>query len=88
MLNIIFSPFAEFLLSFLLLLLPVFIIIGIYTCCNTNALLKAIKAHLKEIETTTDSLRDKCNDIRSHARDINVNTRKLKEKACPNEEES
>jgi hypothetical protein len=68
--NIIFSPFAEFLLSFSLLLLPVFLITGIYACININAILTKIKEDLKNVNNYVYALHDKCCEMRSYLRNI------------------
>lgn len=68
--NLSFTPFAEFLLSFTLLLLPVFLILGIYTCININVILTKIKEDLKKINNYVSGLHDKSCDMRLHLRNI------------------
>lgn len=77
--NLSFTPFAEFLLSFTLLLLPVFLILGIYACININAILTKIKEDLKNVNNYVYSLHDKCCDMRSHLRNIDNSICDLKD---------
>lgn len=77
--NLSFTPFAEFLLSFTLLLLPIFLILGICTCININTLLRKIKEDLKNVNNYVYELRDKCCDMRSYLRNIDNSMCDLKD---------